>query len=239
MCSDLGKGQSCTLFKPKPHIMKFAKLVFLLVLGLGIISCNIDSKSSEDSSEQTMEKNDGDINLDNVEADLNKAKDALNDLFSDGKKDGEKVEVINWRELKEFLPNRLDGNRLDEENIEGSTTGMMGFTVSQVEGTYKDNDSRFDVNVIDFGGVSFLVKTLANWADANIDSDTSEGYQRTTEYKGYKAFEEYSERSKSGSFSILVENRFMVNIKGDNVSMDDLKDAIDDLNIKKLARMAG
>ncbi len=215
--------------------MKLLNLLFLGILSLSIISCSIDSSTSKDN---TSSSESDDINLDEVEDGLNQAKDALTDLFSDGKKDGEKVEVIGWRELKDLLPSRLDGMKLDADNVDGQTTGMMGFNFSSVEGEYKGNDSNYDVTILDFGGVGFLLKTMANWADASIDSDTSEGYQRTTEYKGYKAFEEYNEKRKSGSFVVLVENRFIVTVSGNDIKMDDLKDAIDDINIKKLARMA-
>jgi hypothetical protein len=37
---------------------------------------------------------------------------------------------------------------------------------------------------------------------------------------------------------MLVAKRFLVTIDGDNVDMDDMKDAIDEINIKKLARRA-
>jgi len=79
---------------------------------------------------------------------------------------------------------------------------------------------------------------MAAWANASIDSDTNEGYQKTIDYEGYKAFEEFNEKRKSGSFSVLVENRFVVTVSGRNIDMDDLKEAIEDLNVKKLARMA-
>jgi len=220
--------------------MKLRNLLFLTILSLFVISCNVDGCSSENesSNNENNSAQSDDIDLDNVEKELNDAKDALTDLFSDGKKDGEKVEVINWRELKDLLPNRLAGMRLDDENIEGQTTGMMGFKVSNTQGTYRNDDAKIEATILDFGGVGFLLKTVASFADAEIDSDTSDGYQKTTTYEGYKAFEEYNDRRNSGSFMVLVEDRFVVTVTGNDIEMDDLKDAIDDLNIKKLARMA-
>lgn len=212
--------------------MKLQNFLFLISFILLIASCGIDSSSSSDSSSNSS--SDDEKNITNA---VEKSKNALKDLLSDGKEDGKSVEVINWRELKDLLPNKLGGMKLAD--TEGQTTGMMGFKFSNTEGTYKNDDGgRLNVTIIDAGGVGFLVKQFASWSELEIDSDTSEGYQRTTEYKGYKAMEQYDEKNKSGSFTVLVENRFVLTINGREIEMDDLKDAIDDVGVKKLARLA-
>lgn len=210
--------------------MKLRNLFFLAAISLCIVGCGLDTSESSSSSSSSS---DDEKNIANA---VEKSKNALQDLLSDGKEDGKTTEVINWRELKELLPNKINGLKL--EDTEGQTTGMMGFKISNTKGVYKDDDSRMNITVIDFGGVGFLTKQFASWTELEIDSDTSEGYQRTIDYKGYKAFEEYNEKRKSGSFAVLIEDRFVLTIDGDDIEMDDLKDAIDDFNVKKLARLA-
>jgi len=212
--------------------MKVRNFLFLISFFFLIASCGMDSGSSSSSSEGSSSSDD-EKNIANA---VEKSKNALQDLLSDGKEDGKSVEVINWRELKELLPNKLGGMKLDD--TEGQTTGMMGFKFSKTEGKYRGDDGRMNVNIIDLGGIQLLVTQFAAWSELDIDSDTSDGYQKTTDYKGYKAFEEYNEKNNSGSFAVLVEDRFAVTIDGRGIEMDDLKDAIDDVGIKKLARMA-
>jgi len=119
--------------------MKFLNIVFFgfvsfLIVGCGAAPAEADSDDNSINIEINGEKIriDGDDGKNITEA-INKTKDAFNDVLSDGKQDGETTEVVNWRELKDLLPNKMGGLRLDSENIEGQTTSLMGFKFSSVE----------------------------------------------------------------------------------------------------------
>lgn len=222
--------------------MIFRKLL-IPALAICLVSCGSDTAvEDKDDNGIKIEINGEKIEIDgddskNLEEAINKSKDALNDLFGGGN-GGEEVEVVNFRDLKGFLPSRIGSLRIDEDDTEGQTSKILGFKVSTVEATYRGDDARMDVTIIDPGNASAVVSMLASWSNVEIDSESGSGYQRTMEYKGHKAFEEYDTKSKDGTFTIMVEKRFLVTIDGDNVDMDDMKDAIDDINIKKLARLA-
>ena len=218
--------------------------ILIPALALLLSACGSNSSTEEkDDNTIKIEINGENIDLDeddqkNLEEAINKSKDALSDLFGGGGEDGEEIEVVNFRDLKDFLPNRIGTLKMDEEDTEGQTSKVLGFKVSTVQGTYRDGDAKMEINIIDPGNASSVVNMLASWSNVEIDSESSNGYQRTMEYKGHKAFEQYDSKSKDGSFAMMVENRFIVSINGDNVDMDDMKDAIDNINIKKLARLA-
>ena len=44
----------------------------------------------------------------------------------------------------------------------------------------------------------------------------------------------YDKRNKSGEYSYFVNKRFVVNLKGRNVSLDDLEEAGEDLDLDDL-----
>lgn len=215
------------LFHPlKPVIMrKTMWLTFLLALSVLWLlpSCKGESKE-EKAAREAQEA------ADQMEEAAQKMQDALTGIES-----GEKAEVVDWRKLKELLPNKIDGMPRTDES--GETAGAMGFTFSQASGTFEKGDRRVDLKIVDTGGLSGLLSVSAAWTTITIDKEDRNGYERTTEIDGYKAFEKYDKNSKNGEVSVLVGKRFVVTLEGRGVDMDELRDALDDIGLKKLERL--
>jgi len=72
---------------------------------------------------------------------------------------------------------------------------------------------------------------------ADIDKETESGYEKTVKYKGHKAFEKYNHQDQYGSIEVLVSGRFMVSVNGNNVPMEVIKSAIDQIDIGRLEAM--
>lgn len=179
-----------------------------------------------------------------IDNDLNEAKEDLNDAFGnlgeaiEGLKKKHNIESkdpVNFRDLKKALPKSLAG--IDFEESEGQTSGILGFKISTVEAIYKEDDTEFEVKVVDVAGVGKLVKNMADWSEFEVDKESKNGYERTTEIDGHPALEKYNERREEGETSILVNNRFIITIKGDGVSERQMRNAVDDINIRKLTRL--
>lgn len=202
-------------------------LSILLLLGMSaagiFLSCKGESPE-EKAQRQAQEA------ADQMEEAANAMRDALT-----GNDSGKKTEVVDWRKLKEFLPNKIDGMPRTDES--GETAGAMGFTFSQVEGTYEKGERRVNLKIVDTGGFSGLVNMSAAWATVTIDKEDRYGYERTTEIDGYKAFEKYEKNSKDGEVSVLVGKRYVVSLNGRGVKMDELKDVVGDLGLKKLEKL--
>ncbi len=146
------------------------------------------------------------------------------------------VEPVNFRELKEMLPERAAG--MERTEATGEKNGAMGFSLSQAEGKYKEGDASMTINIVDTGGVGGMAMMgMAAWAMAEIDKETTTGYERTTKIDGNKAYEKYDSKRENGELNVLVADRFVVSVKGRKVSMDQMKDTLDDLNLDKLAKM--
>ena len=151
---------------------------------------------------------------------------------------GEKKELVDFRELKALLPEKLPG--MKRTNASGEKSGAFGMSMAMAQGRYEGEDgASIDVEVSDIGGMGGMASLAQmGWAAAEIDRETETGYEKTTTLAGQKAHEEYNRESKSGSLEVLVASRFMVKIEGDNVDMATIKKAADALNINKLAAMA-
>lgn len=157
--------------------------------------------------------------------------------FGEGSESGSTVKPVDFRELKALLPESLPG--LQRSGAEGERTSVMGINVSEANARYEDAEgASVRIKITDMGNVSGFVglATLA-WTHADIDRETSTGYERTTTFGGHKAFEKYDTETQSGDLNIFVAGRFVVDIEGSNVSMDVLKTAAGAIDLAKLASL--
>lgn len=153
-------------------------------------------------------------------------------------KEGKAVEVVDFRELKALLPEEVEG--MKRTNATGEKNSAMGFKVSQAEGDYQTEDgfNSLDIQIVDMGNMSGLAGLATwGWTIAEVDKETETGYERTTKYQGHKAFEKYDNEYKNGSIEVLVAERFMVSVHGNNVPMETIKSALEDVDLGKLAGM--
>ena len=116
----------------------------------------------------------------------------------------------------------------------------MGMVVSQADADYSgDGGAHLDVKLHRHRQPRRAARRsgMAGWASVEIDRETETGYEKSTVLGGNKAFEKYDTRSKHGEVKVLVGNRFIVEVKGRNVKVDDIKAAVGKLDLAKLATL--
>jgi hypothetical protein len=149
----------------------------------------------------------------------------------------EPVDPVDFRKLKELLPEEIAGLKRSESS--GSKEGAMGFTISRAEASYSgESDASMQLEILDTGGIAGVATmALAAWTMADIDKETETGYEKTTKLEGYKAFEKYNSQDKSGELNVLVADRYVVNVSGNNVSVEQLKSVLGKLDLDKLGEL--
>lgn len=218
------------------YVMKFTmKSVLMMSLLISFTACGgneADRSEEEDTMVQALEESESDTDVpSNMAAVMEQAEKALKEAGMEQKKD-----PVNFRDLKAMLPEKIAGmQRVDES---GETTGVMGFTISQAEAVYQGDDGkRIELNIADTGGITMAKMGLAAWTSVTIDREDSNGFERTTTINGHKALEKYSKSDKRGSISIMVDERFVITAEGNGVEMDELREAIDALQISRLREL--
>ncbi len=194
-------------------------ILFVSVLALSVWSCG----GSEEKQAEEAPKN---------------AMDAIQQMADKAKEMQEKgpVDPVDFRKLKEMLPASAAG--MERTEATGEKNGAMGFSLSQAEGKYEKDDASMEVNIVDTGGVGGMAMMgMAAWAMAEVDKETATGYEKTTRIDGNKAYEKYDNERKDGELNVIIGDRFIVSVKGRNVSMDQMKDTLNDLDLSKLAKM--
>lgn len=150
---------------------------------------------------------------------------------------GKVVEAVPAATLKDLLPADLPGMKRTDASAERNQA--MGVDISTAEGQYEAADGQganVSITLTDVGSMSGPMRMgMASWAAAQYSRETDTGYEKTTTFNGYKAFEEYNTQDKQATVRVLVADRFIVEIDGSGITMDALKQMLGKIDLKKLA----
>ncbi|MCE7069220.1 MULTISPECIES: hypothetical protein [Dyadobacter] len=203
-------------------------LSLVLASAMLLSSCGGKQEEKEGAEQEGAEQEADKSAVDALEAFADKAKEM-------GSR--EAVDPIDFRKLKELMPEKIAG--MSRTEATGEKSGAMGFTVSTASAKYKgEGEESLNIEIVDTGGIAGVsTMALAGWSMAEIDKETTTGYEKTTKIEGYKAFEKYDNEGKSGEVNVLVADRFVVNVQGDHITVDQLKNALKDLDLAKLGNL--
>ena len=211
--------------------MKLHYIGIALMSAALLMSCG--GKSDEEKAQEAAKKiaDDAKVSV----SDAMGAVQAMAKQAEESQKNGP-VETVDFRALKELLPDNADG--LARQSATGEKTGAMGFKISTANAKYAntDNSERIELSIVDAGGTGVMMG-LAAWSMIDVDKETENGYEKTGKMGDYKSYEKYDNSGKDGEIAVMIQNRFVVTAKGQGVSMDKIKTALEDIDLNKLADM--
>jgi hypothetical protein len=151
---------------------------------------------------------------------------------------GKTVAAVSASALKTVLPEKLAGMNRTDASAERNQA--MGIDVTTAHAQYEgQNDASLNLTVTDAGNMTGPMRMgLAAWAMAEYNRETDTGYERTGTFNGYKGMEEYNRENKQGSIRVFVADRFVVEFDGYGLTMETLKQALGQLDLKKIAALA-
>lgn len=145
---------------------------------------------------------------------------------------GKRVDPIGVDQLKPFVPDTFAGLAKRSSNAEKN--GIAGLMVSKAEAVYGDGAQKHvTLEISDSGGASGLVG-LAGWASVQEEKDDDSGSERTHKVDGRLVHEKLSKNGGTNEFSVVLADRFVVSASGTGVELNDLKDAVSKLDLRKL-----
>lgn len=152
-----------------------------------------------------------------------------------------KVDSVDFRKLKELLPEELVG--VKRTKAEGRKVTAGDFSVSQVDARYekdadKDDAPHITVLIMDYGSHQELANATASWTHADIDQENDDGYARTVKIAGQPGYETWEKENKSGTMQIYVTGRFLITMTLENLPAEAIQKAAKALPIEKYAALA-
>ncbi len=208
--------------------------LYLLLLSSALIWQSCGGASRQKDSVVTVES-DSEGGSASVTLESNELEKAAREALSQlGKGDLKSGEVMDYKALQAILPDKLLG--MPRTNMDGQKSGFQGINMSTASAVYETAARSVRVNLVDGGGSSITIAGLAMWANMDFERESDDGYERTTVIDGHKAFESYNKREQSGQLNLLINNRFVVSLEGESITAKDLRQAMEALDLKKLAK---
>lgn len=209
----------------------------LITLIFSLSACSNDNPATEENTDDISTSvntdNDDDESV-NININSNDVQDALNQLSQQlqGGDENSDVKIMNFRDIKAIFPDRLLG--IDRSELNGSSTNIAGFQMSEADATYEDGDRKIDIQVMDMSKMGIAALSQATWAQMDIDRESDDGYERTLDIDGDKAYEKWEEDRERGSLFLFYKGRYMVNIDAEGISMNQLKTIYDAFDLGDL-----
>ncbi|TAG49944.1 MAG: hypothetical protein EAZ30_01320 [Betaproteobacteria bacterium] len=148
-------------------------------------------------------------------------------------------EPIDFRTLKEVLPQALAGFEKGESS--GEKNNAFGIAISQAQQSFQsaDGKQRIRFEVTDPGSLAGPFALANVWMNIDIDKETSSGYEKTSTVDGRKLHEKWDKGSKQGEATLVVGNRFLVEVDAQGVEMKEVKALLAKVDVAKLESMKG
>jgi Yip1 domain len=137
---------------------------------------------------------------------------------------GKGVDALPADQIKAYLPETLGG--MPRTSTSASRNAAMGFQVAEASADYSDGAQRnLKLEIHDTGGAKGVL-ALANWANVEEEREWAGGYEKTYRADGRIVHERWDSGSNSGEYSLIVGDRFSVELSGKAASMDELKSTL-------------
>lgn len=151
-----------------------------------------------------------------------------------------KVPAVDFRKLKEVLPENLAGVKRSEARGEKQKLGEFTFTTAHGEYQKEDageTDPNLSLELFDYGAAPEMASMFTVWQQMEIDRESDNEYEKTVKIKEHPGLEKYNSEGKHGELQLYVANRFLLTLNANNISQEQFKKAIEELPVEKLAAL--
>jgi len=158
---------------------------------------------------------------------------------SDGEpptEDGESVPPIAADDLKALLPKTVPGG-FAQSDVSTSTGGAAGFSFGTAKAVYTKGEARITLSLVDMGAMGAFA-ALGSAFGANASEETATSYSKMGQVDGRMTIEDFNRETKSGKYGVIVSDRVMLEAEGSGAGMDDLKSAVDAIDIGSVEALA-
>jgi len=162
--------------------------------------------------------------------DVSDAKDAAKKMEENADRASElkKLTPLTLEQMKGLIPDELMGIKRSSF----STNSAMGVSMGTAE--YRSEDGKeIKLEIIDCAGELganwYTMRYFSLW---NFQQEDDNGYQKTIEFNGGKAIEKYNKGSDRYELTSFANDRFIVNVEGEKVGLDAVKDIAKNLSPK-------
>jgi hypothetical protein len=145
------------------------------------------------------------------------------------------VGAIDPNALQGLLPAALSG--FEKTGLSSASGGAAGLGGSRAEARYGSGANAIRLSVTDMGAAGAFA-ALGSAFNVQSSKEDENGYEKMGKVDGRMTTEKWNKASSSGSYGVLVGDRFMVEAEGQGTSIDSLKAAVAQINFGTLEQLA-
>lgn len=142
------------------------------------------------------------------------------------------MEPLTNDELKAWLPEEILG--MKRKSFKAGETAML--KVSSINASYADEegDRKLSFTLTDGAGPvgASMIGGLRLALAQDFEEESDNGFRKTTTKNGVKAIVE--KKGENSSIQLISKERFHLSVNGNNMDVDDLWSAIDEIKLNKL-----
>jgi hypothetical protein len=146
---------------------------------------------------------------------------------------GENVEPVDFKALQALLPAYAGWER-EEPKGESMTAP---FKYSQAETAYTKDEARIELKVVDTAMAQMMTFPYQMFLATGYNKQTSNGYEKATKVAGQPGWEKWDSESKHAEVGLIVNQRFLVTVDGNNTDVKTVQDLVGKVDMGKLAGM--
>ena len=148
--------------------------------------------------------------------------------------DGKPIEPVAFQTLMTALP-EVSGWKMDKPRGERMNT-PVSFSTSET--SYRNGDQRIDLDIVDTAGSAMVLTPFRMMVGAGYSKESSDGYEKATTFGRYPAYEKWQAERKTGEFSVVLDDRFVIQLKGRGVDgIETLRDFAGKVDLGKISAM--
>jgi hypothetical protein len=148
--------------------------------------------------------------------------------------DGKPIEPVDFKTLQTALP-EVSGWTMDKPRGERMN---MPVTFSTTSTNYRNGEQRIDLDITDTTGAAMILTPFRMMVAAGYDKESSDGHEKATTFGRYPAYEKWNTERNTGELSFIVDDRFVVQLKGRRVDgIEKLRDFAGNVDAGKISAM--
>ncbi|MFP4527430.1 MAG: hypothetical protein ACLFQX_02695 [Candidatus Kapaibacterium sp.] len=210
--------------------MKIFSTLIAFAFVIALIGCSEEVKEIQDVVDKAEKVKDASNNME-------EEKTAAEKRIQERRETGDTT-AMHFTELQKYLPDKIEG--FETQEIEGETTQMGSFSVSQVTREYTSDGKNIQIELMDYNAGYEMFWGMTAWARAGISQETSDGYERSFESRidNVAGYEKYNNKSKEGEVMYSIAWRFLLRISGQGVDDTEyLQRVAGMIDMEKLSKM--
>jgi len=138
-------------------------------------------------------------------------------------------------DLKALLPENIGD--LKRTSVESQSGGAMGINSSSAKARYANGDKSIGLDITDMGSLAGMA-AFAGWAQMTLDREADGRIERVFKQGDRTVREEYRKDGSHAELTVLLPNGVIVEAKGEQVGIEQLRSVIGSVDLTKLAATA-